>query len=319
VGPDAPAADAVRAHLARHTAAFVAQDLRVRRGLDDAVHQMRVAARRLRSGLKAFEPLVDTAWAQDLRDELAWIAGELGELRDREVLQRRLLAALDALPAAPATGHGVAAASPDPAAHPLDGTDPRDIAAAAATIRRALDAEREPAAAQLHEAMVSDRYLRLLDSLVAASRHPVLTPAADRRAGQVLPPLLAKAWRRLHRDASALHPDSTDEAWHQTRIAGKKARYAAEALVPVFGQPAKKIARRLEEVTELLGEHQDAVVTARTARRLAAGRRVTGPTGFVLGLLHEYERAAAAQCREQFAKTWPKVADAVDPGRLGQG
>ena len=323
VGPADPAGAAIRAHLARHTAAFVAQDLRVRRDLPDSVHQMRVAARRLRSGLKVFGPLVDAQWAGDLRAELAWIAAELGEVRDREVLERRLLADLASLeavaPVAPADpGPGGAARTPDGVAG-VDRTDRRDVAAAAAVVRRALDAERAPAAAALREAMVSDRYLRLLDALVSAAREPVLTEAADRRCSHVLPPLLAKAWRRLVRDARRLDPDGPDESWHETRIAAKGARYAAEALVPVFGQPARKIAKRIEQVTELLGEHQDAVIAALTTRRLAAGRRVTGPTGFVLGLLHEYERAAVGRARADFVAVWPDLSGAVDPHRLGQG
>ena len=46
----------------RNATAFLDQDLRVRRDLPDSVHQMRVAARRLRSGLKVFGPLVDPQW-----------------------------------------------------------------------------------------------------------------------------------------------------------------------------------------------------------------------------------------------------------------
>jgi hypothetical protein len=76
----------------------------------------------------------------------------------------------------------------------------------------------------------------------------------------------------------------------------------------VLGGDAKRTAKRLEEVTELLGEHQDAVIAAETTRRLAAGRRVTGTTGFVLGLLHEYERAAVTAARHGFVELWPDVA-----------
>ena len=78
--------------------------------------------------------------------------------------------------------------------------------------------------------------------------------------------------------------------------------------MPVFGRKAQRAAERLEQVTELLGEHQDAVIAADTTRRLAAGRRVTGTTGFVLGLLHEAERAAVDVARHSFVEVWPSVA-----------
>ncbi len=315
VGPDDPAGAAIRAHLVRNATAFFAQDLRVRRGLPDSVHQMRVAARRLRSGLKVFAPLVDHEWATRLRDELSWIAAELGHLRDREVLEQRLLDDLAALPSADAAaagtheGHGRVG---------VDHTDRRDVAAAQAVVRRVFDAERPAAQAELDEAMRSERYVALLALLVSAAREPALTEAAGQPSAQVLPPLLAKAWRRLSRDAAQLHPDGTDDSWHETRIAAKRARYAAEALTPVFGAPARKLAKQLEQVTELLGEHQDAVIAATTARELAAGRRVTGTTGFVFGLLHEAERAAVVRARTRFAKVWPDISTAPDPARLGR-
>jgi CHAD domain-containing protein len=263
---------------------------------------MRVAARRLRSGLKVFGPMVDPAWAKGLRDELSWIAAELGQLRDREVLEARLLRDLDRLPAvAPGdTSDGTAG---------VDRTDVRDVRAAAAVVRRDFDADHDRALAELTEAMSSSRYLALLDALVAAVRQPVLTEAAQQRAATALPPLLAHTWHRLARDVHRLDLDGPDTTWHETRIAAKRARYAAEALVPVFGKPARKAARMLEQVTELLGDHQDAVLAADTCRRLAAGRRVTGTTGFVLGLLHEAERAAVTRARYALVELWPEVED----------
>lgn len=313
VGPKEPAGNAVRAHLAKNATAFLAQDLRVRRGLPDSVHQMRVAARRLRSGLKVFAPLVDPDWVARLRDELRWIASELGQVRDLEVLEDRLLRDLAALPsAAPeAVDPSGGAAAGDPHHGPgragVDTTDRRDVAAAQAVVRKDFDARLPAARDELADAMTSKRYLELLDLLVDATRHPVLTGTAELPAAQVLPPLMTKAWHRLAKDAKGLRQDGLDETWHETRIAGKRARYAAEALTPVFGAPAKSLAKDLERVTELLGEHQDAVIAARTARELASGRRVTGTTGFVLGLLHAAERDAVTQARRRFAEVWPQV------------
>jgi len=282
VRPKDPAADAVTAHLARHVRAFQAQDLRVRRGLPDSVHQMRVAARRLRSGLKVFSPLVEEHWADALRSELAWIAGVLGGVRDREVLEARLLA------------HAAELGGPDGEA-------------AGGAIRRILDAEVGPARAAVDEAMVAKRYLALLDVLVDAVHFPRLTKAAQAKSSQALPPLVHRTWRRLASDVQQLRLDSPDVEWHAARIAAKKARYATEALVPVFGEPAKTLARQLESVTELLGDHHDAVIAADTLRRFAGTRGISGRAGFALGRLHDVERAHAAELLVQFERTWPEV------------
>lgn len=283
VSPDDPAGAAVRAHLVRHVGAFLRQDMRVRRRLPDAVHQTRVAARRLRSGLKVFEPLVDREWSDALRDELAWAANELGGVRDREVLEERLLR------------------------HLAEQQDGDEAAQAAKLVRQALDAELEAARQEAAAAMSSQRWVALLDRLVEAARDPHLTEAAQRPCSEALPPLVDKAWRRLARDVKKLESDGPDETWHETRIAGKKARYAVEAVVPVFGDPAKSFARRLESVTEQLGEHQDAVIAADTARRFVVGRRVSAKAGFGLGRLYATERASVTQARATFTALWPRV------------
>ena len=68
----------IAAVLQRHVRRLLAHDVGVRLDADDAVHQMRVAARRLRSALRDVEPLLDPAWGQRLQDELRWLGGSLG-------------------------------------------------------------------------------------------------------------------------------------------------------------------------------------------------------------------------------------------------
>ena len=288
VGVHDPAHRAVRAHLATHTRALRLQDVRMRRDLPDSVHQMRVAARRLRSGLRAFAPLVDPEWSGHLRDELRWVAGSLGDYRDREVLLARLERDLDAL----------ASEWPD-----LDVSGARQLA------ERRLQAEMAVSRAAALAEMRSDRYRALLDDLVAAAAEPRTTRAAEKACADALPPLVERSWRKLRKQAGKLRLDDPDDRWHEARITAKKARYAAEACVPVFGGPAKDFARQLERVTELLGEHQDAAVAAETVRSLAGERRIGGTTGYVLGLLHGRERATIRSVRLAFVEVWPQVSD----------
>jgi CHAD domain-containing protein len=264
----------------------------VRRDEHDAVHQMRVAARRLRSGLKVFRPLLDREWADGLREELAWIAGELGGVRDREVLLARLEEATGALPS------GVEPLAPRAL---LD----RELGAGLASARQeALDALR------------SERYAALLDALVDAVRNPWLTARAEVPCTEALPPLVAKAWKRLARDAKGLTLDGRDEDWHEARKAAKAVRYACEAVAPALGKDAKRLAKQVERVTELLGEHQDASVAATTLRDLAEGEHVSGRIGFALGLLYAEQRAAVHHDRVAFLELWPEVAHARHRGWL---
>ena len=246
---------------------------------------MRVACRQLGSGLRVFATLVDDSWARSLRTELSWIAGELGAARDLEVLEARLLRDLVGLPLS---------------AH--------DAAAAETVIRRALDADALAAQPRAMEAMMTDRYLGLLDSLVDAAAAPRLTPAAEERCSDALPPLVLRAWHRLERDVQRLRKKGADEPWHAARIRGKHTRYAVEALTPVFGAPARAWAKQLALVTELLGSHQDAAIAADAARSLATSEGADGTAGFVFGLLYDADRAHVAAARRQFVDLWPAVA-----------
>ena len=159
--------------------------------------------------------------------------------------------------------------------------------------------------AEALEAMRSERHLALLDALVDAAANPQLTEAAAAPAREVLPPLFDKSWRKLAREVKALTLDGPSDEWHETRITAKRARYAAEALVPVFGAPAKGLATALGNVTEQLGEHQDASIAQETCRELA--EHFDGPTGFSLGLLHAYEVECELIARIRMKEQWPAV------------
>jgi CHAD domain-containing protein len=291
-GPRDPARAAIAAHLARHARRFLLQDVRVRRDLPDSVHQMRVAARRLRSGLQAFGPLVDPDWAKHLRGELGWIAGELGSVRDTEVMIDRL----------------------DEHAGSLSGDE---VQLARDAVDRVLSIRITDARSHALAALRSDRYKQLLGDLVAGVMEPQFTPAADATCAEALPPLVDKAWRRLAKDVELLRLHGEAYPWHEARIAAKKARYAAEAVETVFGEPARPLARVLEQVTELLGDHQDAHVAQNTLIRMSADGDLDARAGFALGLLYHYEIDYEMSLRHRFRRLWPKVKKVHRTTRLG--
>lgn len=280
---DGPGRLALQAIFRRYVRAFMAQDPRLRRGETDSVHQMRVAARRLRSALKTFGALVDEAWAKSLREELAWVADSLGHARDSEVLLARLHAELDRLPPELVLGQTRAR---------IDAQVGGDLVAA-----------RSHAADTLR----SDRYIALIDRLVDAAWDPLTTRRAEDEADDVLREAVDASWQRLARKAAILSRSSADDhLWHEARIAAKQVRYAAEAVAPFFGKPAKRMAARSEQIQELLGEHQDAVVAAQTLRRLATSPRA-GSTAFTLGVMHARQQDAIARTRKQFPTLWAEV------------
>lgn len=253
---------------------------------DTAVHQMRVGCRRLRSDLRTFAPLVDSQWAGTLRAELGWLAQALGGARDAEVLRARLRHTAGADPLAP-----------------LDG-------AAVARLDAELAARHEDALVTLDKALAADRYLALVDTLVAATRAPQLTPLASKPAPAVLPRLVAKPWRQFAYGsrgvdgATDLDPAAPDERWHAVRIRGKRARYAVEAVAGVLGGGAAELAKSLAAVQNLLGEHQDAAIAAETWLSIARSDPDDHTLAVTAGRLYERERAAVRATRSRFPAAW---------------
>ncbi len=88
---DAEVIDVVRREFATSVVRLLRHDAGVRLGDDpEAVHQARVATRRLRSALRTFRDVLDPDWAGSLRDRLRWLADALGAVRDTEVLRDRI-------------------------------------------------------------------------------------------------------------------------------------------------------------------------------------------------------------------------------------
>ena len=272
------ASEVVRAAIATAVTNLLRRDPGVRLGGDpEDVHQARVALRRLRSNLRTFKALVEPEWSTQLRQETGWLAGELGGVRDREVLLERLESELAGL-------------------EPGDRRVVRDLP-------ERLRTELENARSELRSAYESDRYLDLVELLIDAARYPRLTGDASVPALEVLPALVRKPWRALRRDVQALPADPPDAALHRVRILAKRARYAAEAAAAVVGQPAARFAKRAAALQTVLGEHQDSVV-AREWIRGAAGR---GGRAFAAGILYGLEHSHGLEARREWPGVWDKL------------
>ncbi|MEV5610285.1 CYTH and CHAD domain-containing protein [Streptomyces sp. NPDC052225] len=288
---DAPttAGDHVLAHLRAQRDALVELDPAVRRDLPDSVHQMRVAARRMRSAFKTYRKLLDPAVTEPVAEELKWLGAELGIDRDREVLTERITTRIDALPRTLLLG-------------PVRGR-----------LRIWTVARRQGSRRHTVAVLDSKRYLALLDGLDALLAAPPLLRRAHGPAAEVLAKAALKDHARLAarvEHALALDPGTDrDIAMHEARKAAKRARYAAEAAVPVLGKQAKKFAKRMKAVQSVLGDHQDSVVAREALRDLAIQSHAAGETSFTWGLLYGEELAAAADRERELPGVWARAAE----------
>jgi CHAD domain-containing protein len=214
------------------------EDLLARTGSADALHQVRVALRQLRSALSIFREVVADERYEHLRDELRWLAQQLNEARDLDTL----IARMDKPPAtlASARKHAYAQAAK---------------ALASARAQRVT-----------HD---------LVDWLVNGVWLEVRNPA-DLTAARFASASLARLRRKLGKKGRHLRA-LDDSELHEVRIAAKKLRYAAEFFSGLFpGDKSRRreerFAKAIRALQDELGELQDARVAPEMLERLQVAR-----------------------------------------------
>jgi CHAD domain-containing protein len=231
------------AYIAAQCEVLASNDVGMRTG-KPAVHKTRVAARRLRSTLRIFDDVVNPPASEELDNELSWYADLLGEVRDRDILSGRLTKQIASLP--PEQAHG-----------PIE-----------TEITSTLAAERDDAERRLNEGIRTLRYAHLIQLLRAWRAAPPFTDAAQADAKETVK-YVEKAKKKA--DKRLRKADDDIEQLHRARKAMKRARYAAELAQPADGN-MKAVARQAEELQTILGEHQDAVVSAKFLTTISASR-----------------------------------------------
>lgn len=275
-GPDDP----VRRELARQVTELRTWDRAVRADADDAVHQMRVTIRIIRSLLKESTDHCALDDGARVHRELRELARVLGEARDAEVLAERYERALSRLDAGLVRG-------------PVR--------------RRLVDGARERYRLGLRRsqaAMNSERYFRLLAALDALDATAANRPMAAEGEAPV-PVTLDHAYRRVRKAAKAArraaagtpesghdeHRRAADEALHRIRKYAKRLRYTAAAI------GATDVAQRSKTVQSLLGDHQDSVVSREHLLVQADTARAAGEDTLTYELLYQQEAALAEYSR----------------------
>src|ERR1035438_1579538 len=148
----ASAGEMVLAYLRLQAGGMTSLEPRVRSDEPDAVHQMRVAARRLRATLRSFGSVIPRSRSEQVAAELKWLGALLGAARDGEVLPAHLQGRLRSTPVELLIG-------------PVQ-----------ARVQGHFAPRRAAAHAELIEALDSPRYAGLLDGLDRLTGEPPLGP-----------------------------------------------------------------------------------------------------------------------------------------------
>ncbi|MGN0100708.1 MAG: CHAD domain-containing protein, partial [Dietzia sp.] len=303
--PDAGAegVSPVRDALSRDLDKLLDHDPAARRTTMTGVHQMRVAVRGLRSTISTYAAELEARTSDSDLDlpallaELKVLAAVLGKLRDIQVVDERLAT--------------LAAGYPEDVVSPP--TRRR--------LRTELDAEARRAGDRVTAALLSDRYLDLVDRLHDLVRVAGTGPSADsdesttggkaqRREAEEL--LLrgvdrqferfTKVRTRTERDLAEL--DLTlaerEELTHVVRKRAKALRRNVSALSETDELRVTPLRDACQRLHTVLGDVQDSVTARQWLRRIARRAETAGESTFGFGVLFEHERGFSERALDGF-------------------
>lgn len=187
-----------------------------------AIHDMRVAARRLRAALKTFKSILPSK-AKKLRAELQKIGRILGAKRDLDVFSAFI----------------------QPAVH------------ASAVSLQKLAEQNAQALKRILFLLKTKAYMRLIATL-----EELKIGSTKQNPFELGRKLIRQAFDNVLVTASVIDATFDDKTLHQLRIGIKKLRYTCEFFEPVFRHDAFSLAPLIEEsknIQDILGAHQDAI------------------------------------------------------------
>jgi len=292
LSPAEPAGAAARRVLRRQLAGLGSEEVRVRKGDVEGIHDFRVATRRLRATLRLFQPVLPASEVSRLRASLAWVAQAIGAVRDLDVLLLALAARAKRL-------------------------EP-ELRRALAPVRREIRGRRAAAHAHLLEVVGSSRYAALRRRLVrlvrqVSSVYPVhrvhsVRAHARRRRGPALASvagdLLGPVWQGVVHAGRRLHEDAGAAAYHRLRVRVKRLRYALEALRSLHGTHTGRALADLEGLQGRLGAVQDSETQQAWLRAYADVARVPPATLLAIGAVMQLLARRADRSRTRADRAW---------------
>jgi triphosphatase len=259
--------------LRRNATAFAEHAPQSRGGGDaEHVHQTRVATRRLRAALRVFRDVLPPEVGA-LKEDLSWIASLLGPVRDLDVQVRRLQSIAIEL----------------------------GVSQALMPYGAWLEEQRQRTQVAFAQAFESERFMTLTEHLRQVDALTVDSPDDGPLKDQA-PRRLRRPFRQLRKRADGLRPSSPLTDFHQARIRAKRLRYAVEFFETVYGKPARRLIKDATDLQDLLGEHQDGVVSTQRIHEAIQTIAATWPaeTSLALGQVVQSEAQRGESLRRQF-------------------
>jgi CHAD domain-containing protein len=298
--PDDSLPEAARKVLGHHFGRLRAKEKGTRQGTNvEDLHDMRVAARRMRAAWRVFDEAFRGGPTRKLRRRLRVLSDRLGVVRDLDVLIENLESYRDGLDAADRPG-----------------LDP---------LLSIWQRQREAAQQLLVEELDSDRYTELLaemkEFLEAGSNEAatVASPTLPHRVRDRAPSQIWAAYEAVRAYEPVL-PWADVETLHRLRIAAKWLRYDLEFFGEALGPDSARLMDRVVGLQDFLGYLHDADVAAKLARDVLvarAGDLSKLETEAIGAYLHSRERDVVRRKRA-LGPVWRAVVGAPFRRALGR-
>jgi CHAD domain-containing protein/transposase-like protein len=288
--PDDPMAEAARKALFFHFERMLLHEPGTREGQDiEAVHDMRVATRRMRSALRLFKPFFEPGTLRPFRRYLRRIALALGEVRDRDVFLEKALRFLND--------------------HPEIDLSP---------LITTWEAQRQQARCALIDQMDGKGFGRFVTEFHSFLTTPgmgamPLPSPGDATAYQVrhiAPRVIYEHYEQVRAYDPVLDGASL-LTLHALRIAFKRLRYTMEFFEEVLGPEVKLVTKDIKGMQDHLGDLNDTRVVGEVLREFVDQHNAdySGVPIFlrpdISGVLH-YARARVAE-QEHLLDTFPEA------------
>jgi len=275
VPPHDAAGSAARSTIAVHLRALIDQIPGAQRGEPEPVHQVRVAARRLRSAVGLFAPYIASLRPKVMDARLKWLGAQAGVVRDLDVLGELL----------------------QQRGKKLDPQISKDLEPVFEEVR----VRRAKAANDLARSLASNRYKALIARLSA----PIaITHRGDAAFGAVAGNLFTPILKSVIRAGEKMHEDPTPDDLHSLRKRAKAARYSLEMMLAIDKKPLGEMLEGLEELQDKVGEHHDAAGAVAWIKEFVGARQLPGNVAFACGALAEAFRRREAKLKRRGIKEW---------------
>jgi CHAD domain-containing protein len=251
------------------------------------VHQARVATRRMRSALRLFRESIPQGAVTYLGEELKWLGGKFGTVRDLDVFLLNLSRFRPQIKRFPSKKKKA--------------------------FENWIEKHRRSPLKALQEALESSRYKTFERRFMQFLEKPLparpRAPLAVKPVREVAPVVITQKFEAAIRQGHKVLAKPKLKQFHALRIQMKRLRYAVEFMAPAYEGALTPFIERTVEIQDCLGELQDTVFTGEFIESLLAewkGKLVDPDLLFILGEIYQLQTEIAGDRRERFGKIWER-------------